>query len=414
MDRSCPHCGKPLPDGASFCPFCAHGLNRRQQLEPPRYTGGTLRRAAKVLGILVLGAILLLGVSHALGPKTYTGQGSLTYTDRDGTYELVLGDSGSRQDPTAVYTVHTPLEEEHSRFIHLFINEKATGSDVTELFIQNKIMAHRVEVVPDEPTDHGVTLEEPSLVNIINLGTSFQSNVRWTGSSPDVTIRWTLHMKNGDTLCLEQRQIVEPLELRRYTAEDLPMDTLGQLQQSINRLSNELPSDIMAEICLPPVEYVGTLNLSGPSIRLYGSRNGDQCTTIRGGIRVEGRGYNANRIGDIEFRGPGVGLEVTVPVKVSGCSFRGYETAVTTKNCKRVELYDCLLTDNTVGLSLAAQMGENRVEQCRFTGNGTGILLPSGNPVAQVEIINCVLEQNGVNLDNQGGFALSLTDTAVS
>lgn len=414
MEHSCPHCGKPLPDGASFCPYCAHGLNRRQQLEPPRCVGGILRRAAKALGLLVLAAVVLLGLAQMRKPKTYTGQGSLTYTDRDGTYELVLGDSGSRQDPTAVYTVHTPLEEEHGRFIHLFINEKATGSDVTELFIQNKIVAHRVEVVPDEPTDHGVTLEEPSLVNIINLGCSFQSNVRWTGSSPDVTIRWTLHMKNDDTLCLEQRHIVEPLELRRYTAEDLSMETLGQLQQSINRLSNELPSDVMAEICLPPVEYVGTLNLSGYPIRLYGSRNGDQCTTIRGGIRVKGQGDDANRIADIEFHGPGVGLEVTAPVKVSGCSFQGYETAVATKNCKRVELYDCLLTDNTVGLSLAAQMGENRVEQCRFAGNGTGILLPSGNSVAQVEIINCVLEQNGVNLDNQGGFPLSLTDTAVT
>ena len=414
MDRSCPHCGKPLPDGASFCPFCAHGLNRRQQLEPPRCAGGTLRRAAKVLGIIVLVAVLLLGLSHALGPKTYTGQGSLTYTDQDGTYELVLGDMGSRQNPTAVYTVHTPLEEEHDRFINLFINEKATGSDVTELFIQNKIVSHRVDVVPDEPTDHGVTLEEPSLINIINLGTSFQSNIRWTGNSPDVTIRWTLHMKNGDTLCLEQRQMVEPLELRRYTAEDLPMDTLGQLQQSINQLSNELPPDVMAEICLPPQEYAGTLNLSGYPIRLYGSRKGDECTTIRGGIRVEGWGYNANRIADIDFYGPGVGLEVTAPVKVSGCSFQGYETAVATQNCDWVELYDCLLTDNTVGLSLAAQMGKNRVEQCRFAGNGTGILLPSGNPVAQVEIVNCVLEQNGVNLDNQGGFPLSLTDTAVS
>ena len=109
-----------------------------------------------------------------------------------------------------------------------------------------------------------------------------------------------------------------------------------------------------------------------------------------------------------------MGLEVTAPVKVSGCSFQGYETAVATQNCDWVELYDCLLTDNTMGLSLAAQMGKNRVEQCRFAGNGTGILLPSGNPVAQVEIVNCVLEQNGVNLDNQGGFPLSLTDTAVS
>lgn len=306
MEHSCPLCGKPLPDGASFCPYCAHGLNRRQQLEPPRCVGGILRRAAKALGLLVLAAAVLLGLAQMRKPKTYAGQGSLTYTDQDGTYELVLGDSGSRQDPTAVYTVHTPLEEEHGRFIHLFINEKATGSDVTELFIQNKILAHRVEVVPDEPTDHGVTLEEPSLVNIINLGCSFQSNVRWTGSSPDVTIRWTLHMKNGDTLCLEQQQIVEPLALRRYTAEDLPMETLGQLQQSINRLSNELPPDVMAEICLPPVEYVGTLNLSGYPIRLYGSRNGDQCTTIRGGIRVKGQGDDANRIADIEFHGPGV------------------------------------------------------------------------------------------------------------
>ena len=109
MDRSCPHCGKPLPDGASFCPFCAHGLNRRQQLEPTRCAGGTLRRAAKVLGIIVLVAVLLLGLSHALGPKTYTGQGSLTYTDRDGTYELVLGDMGSRQIPRRCI-----------RFIHLW------------------------------------------------------------------------------------------------------------------------------------------------------------------------------------------------------------------------------------------------------------------------------------------------------
>lgn len=414
MDRRCPHCGGFLPEGASFCPHCAHGLNRRQRLEPPRCVGGTVRRAAKALGLLVLAAAVLLGLVKMVQPKTYTGQGSLTYTDRDGTYELLLGDGGSRQDPKAVFTAYTPLEEEYSRNTNLFINEKATGSDMTELFVQNKIVAHRVEVVPDEPTDHGVTMEEPSLVNVINLGTSFQSNIRWKGSSPDVTIRWTLQMKNGDTLCLEQRQMVEPLELRRYTAEDLPMENLGQLQQSINRLSNELPSDVMAEICLPPVEYVGTLNLSGPSIRLYGSRNGDQCTTIRGGIRVKGRGHDANRIADIDFRGPGVGLEVTAPVKVFGCSFQGYETAVATQNSDWVELYDCLLTDNTVGLSLAAQMGENRVEQCRFAGNGTGILLPRGNSAAQVQIINCVLEQNGVNLDNQGGFSLSLTDMAVS
>lgn len=414
MDRRCSYCGGFLPEEASFCPRCAHGLNRRQRLEPPRCLGGTVRRVAKALGLLVLAAAVLLGLVKMVQPKTYTGQGSLTYTDGDGTYELVLGDMGSREEPAAVYTVHTPLGEEHSRNTNLFINEKATGSDMTELFVQNKIVAHRVEVVPDEPTDHGVTLAEPSLVNVINLGTSFQSNIRWTGSSPDVTIRWTLQMKNGDTLCLEQRQMVEPIELRRYTAEDLDMDTLDQLQQSIDELTKELPSDVVAEICLPPVEYVGTLNLSGPAIRLYGSRNGEACTTIRGGIRVKGRGHNANRIGDIDFRGPGVGLEVTAPVKVFGCSFQGYETAVATQNSDWVELYDCLLTDNTVGLSLAAEMGKNTVEKCRFAGNGTGILLPSGNPVAQVDIINCVLEQNGVNLDNQGGFYLSLTDTAVS
>lgn len=414
MDRRCPYCAKLLHEHASFCPYCAHGLNRRQRLEPPRYMGGQLRRAAKILGLVTLVAAVLLGLVKMVQPKTYTGQGSLTYTDRDGTYELVLGDAGSRYEPTAVYTVHTPLGEEYRRNTNLFINEKNTGSDVTELFIHNKIMSQQVEVVPDEPTDHGVTLEEPFLVNVTGLGIAFQSNIRWTGSSPDVTIRWTLQMKNGDTLCLEQRQMVEPLELRQYTAEDLPMENLEQLQQSINQLTKELPPDVVVEVCLPPVEYVGTLNLSGPSIRLYGSRNGDQCTTIRGGIRVEGRGYNANRVGDIDFRGPGVGLQVTAPVKVSGCSFQGYGTAMAVWGSDWVELYNCLLTDNTVGLSLAAEMGKNTVEKCRFAANGTGILLPTGNPAALVEVRNCVLEQNSVNVDNQGGFALNLTDTAVS
>ncbi|MGO5114438.1 right-handed parallel beta-helix repeat-containing protein [Candidatus Avoscillospira sp. LCP25S3_F1] len=414
MDRSCPHCGKPLPDGASFCPYCAHGLNRRQPLEPPRYVGGQLRRAARVLGLLILGAALLLGLSNALGPKMYTGQGGLTYTDRDGVYELVLGDNGDRFAPVAEYRVWTPLDEEHARFTNLFINEAMTGGDVTELFIQTKVSSWHVEVVPDTPMDHGVTCGEPQLVAVSGMGTAFQCNPRWTGRSPDVTIRWTLNLKNGDTLCLDQRQIVEPLELRRYTAEDLPMDTMQQLQTSIDRLAEELPPDVTPELCLPPVEYEGTLILSGLPVRLYGSEVDGQRTTIRGGIRVTGRGYNATRLCDIAFAGPGIGLWAAAPLKVSGCSFRGYETAVTCRGSDWIELYDCLLTENDVGLSLAPEMGNNMVERCRFTNNGTGVLLSGETSKALVQVINCVLEQNGVNLDNRGGFALTLTDTAVS
>ena len=36
MEHVCPHCGRPLLEGASFCPGCTKSINRRERPSPPR------------------------------------------------------------------------------------------------------------------------------------------------------------------------------------------------------------------------------------------------------------------------------------------------------------------------------------------------------------------------------------------
>ena len=98
--KTCPHCGAVLPAEASFCPVCSRGLTQRQTFTPPRYRSHQQRQRVRLAVLLPLAAVaaaLLIGLGlylyRASLPKTVEGVGTLTYTDQDGTYELMLNGS---------------------------------------------------------------------------------------------------------------------------------------------------------------------------------------------------------------------------------------------------------------------------------------------------------------------------------
>jgi len=59
MNKTCPHCGAPLPEEAAFCPVCAKSVNQRTEPTPPRRTA---RHLVWGCVAVVLIAAVLVGV----------------------------------------------------------------------------------------------------------------------------------------------------------------------------------------------------------------------------------------------------------------------------------------------------------------------------------------------------------------
>ena len=91
-EHPCPHCGAPLPEGASFCPHCAKEVEERK---PARKAIPLRRKILLALLVLVVVAAGLMGWRLADQPEVYDGQGGVTYGD----YQLVLSYPGARATP---------------------------------------------------------------------------------------------------------------------------------------------------------------------------------------------------------------------------------------------------------------------------------------------------------------------------
>ena len=92
----CPHCKSPLPEHASFCPYCAQSVRPRRSVKPPSHLWGKALRWG--LGVcLALAAVAAVVVPRL--PKTYDAYGEVLYTDADGTYQLLLSTVSDRFTP---------------------------------------------------------------------------------------------------------------------------------------------------------------------------------------------------------------------------------------------------------------------------------------------------------------------------
>ena len=111
MRKQCRNCGAELPEDASFCPHCTQSQIERSEVKPPR-----LWRKKTLYGLL--GALVLIVAALALflphRPKTFEGGASVTYTDKDGTYELLVStfsDDLENKQPEEKRTISFPVDE---------------------------------------------------------------------------------------------------------------------------------------------------------------------------------------------------------------------------------------------------------------------------------------------------------------
>ena len=421
--KICPHCGAALPSEAAFCPHCAHSLTRRKTFTPPRYRSHQQRQRVRLAVLLPLAAVaaaLLIGLGlylyRAAQPKTYEGVGTLTYTDQDGTYELILGDNRGPDVPLPEMTLYSVPGKSYEKSFHLYVFHADTGANAAGILMSDKMNWCEVLVRPDNPNISRITCGNQDGAIWGPWGFSIRCSFQWNTDCGDADVVWNLHMKNGDTIHLWHRLNVEPVDVYVYTPDDLPMGTMEELQATVDQLAEEAePTDIL-ELHLPPVTYEGTLNVHGPTFRLYGAEQDGVCTTFEGGVHLDSWGSDSTELACLNLTGPGTGLVVNGPAKVSDCTFTGFDTAVRCSDSDFLQMYRCDLTGNDVGFHLTPMpQGVNYLlEQCRLEDNGTGVVLDGSTPEIEVNLQQSTFLHNGINVDNRCGQSVNMSTSTIS
>ena len=419
MERICPHCGARLPEEVSFCPHCARSVNRRRVVSPPSHRGRrALRRALPVLALLlVLG---LAGTAQYLStrPRVYDDNGTaeVSYTDEDGTYQLLLGWLDTPYDPAPTITQIVEQDGDYTFPICLFIHHQDTGVNAGEIFLRKVASVTAEFDTPDDPTAY-IRYGEPAYDDYAP-DAALTSFTHFLGRENSARGTWTITMDNGDVILLHQTLNVELIETVDIYPEDAPMDTIEDLQTLVDSLGEQVGASDVVNIHLPAITYEGSLMISDRPVNLYGSAEGAGRTVFTGTIQVNPGGVNwITYLHDIEFAGNGDGVAVTAARRTwaIGCRFTGWRTAFLchgTGATDGIAYTSCIFEDNDV----AVHYNTNRINMFNsvcpdnaFLRNGTGLLI-EGVPVEQaLGLPGCRFEGNGTDIDNRSGQPLDIS-----
>ena len=408
--KSCPHCGAQLPDAASFCPHCAQNISERKEVTPPRHMP---RRA------LYSALIVLLILAVALAAWTYTqpkvcdnGTAEVIYTDGDGPYQLLLNHFGDRFQPMADYAEEVEEGTTSNKPSRLFINHMDTGVNAKEVFLR-KVEAINVELLRGGDSPEPWQYTQPQASDY-DLEAASRSILTYTDRSGDMELRWNIRMKNGDTIRLYQRMALGVVPTRHFYPEDVPMDTMDDLQALVDQVNETITSDVIVYIHLPAVTYEGSLLLEQRSMNLIGSEGPEGTrTTFTGTLQATAqKGYickfqNLSFMGD----GEGVGVSASARINFNDCQFTGWRTGVLCYGNSWVNIKNSVFEDNTVGFhfnSTSDNRSDHMYSGNLFRRNGTAVLLESVPGDQALYFDGPRFSRNGVDIDNRCGHEVSI------
>lgn len=414
MVKPCPACGASLPEGASFCPYCTENLRPRQAVEVP--VRWWLKPLKQILVLLVLAALAASAflLYDALTPDTYDAWGELTYHLNGNDYHLAVT---FRNDgtPEPEYTVQTIEDWNYDRAAKIFVTHGDTGRDAGQIFRQ-QIQEIQVQVFQPAENPSFITWEQPSYQSDSPAEGMALSVLYFTGQTRgEAEIRWTLRMKNGDTILLRHKLVIEPVEVVDYTPENCDMDTIEDLQALVDQIQAEIPLPTVVRLSLPPVHYEGGLTITGRPINLYGTVDEKNLrTAFLGPVTVDVDRGPQCFIENIDFRGSGSGAGLTVEAdgRVQNCLFTGWDTGLLVGGDDWADPIGCWFENNGVGFrfdSTGDYVNGNLLESNTFRNNGTAVELLRVPGAKTLYFNGCVFSGNGVNLSNPAGHPTDLS-----
>lgn len=412
QQKICPHCGAQLPDMASFCPHCAQSVTQRREFRPPRRLPRRVLRGA--LLVLVLGTLALSAYLYTR-PKVYdNGAAEVIYTDDDGSYQLLLNYFGDRFQPMTDYSEELEEGTTSNKPSRLFINHVDTGVNAKEAFLR-KVEAINVELLRGGDSPEPWQYTQPQASDY-DLEAASRSILTYTDRSGDMELRWNIRMKNGDTIRLYQRMALGVVPTRHFYPEDVPMDTMDDLQALVDQVNETITSDIIVYIHLPAVTYEGSLLLEQRSMNLIGSEGPDGVrTTFTGTLQATAQNGYICQFQNLCFTGDGEGVGVSASARINfnHCQFTGWRTGVLCYGSSWVNIKDSVFEDNAVGFhfnSTSDNRNDHMYSGNLFRRNGTAVLLESVPGDQALYFEGTRFSRNGADIDNRCGQEVSIAD----
>ena len=408
--KRCPHCGSQLPNEAAFCPHCAASIHPRTEVKPPRpMPGRALRNALMALLILAIGLTSWL----CTRPKVYdNGTAEIIYTDNDGSYQLLLNYFGDRFQSMTDYSEELEEGTTSNKPSRLFINHVDTGVNAKEVFLR-KVEAINVELLRGGDSLEPWQYTQPQASDY-DLEAASRSILTYTDRSGDMELRWNIRMQNGDTIRLYQRMALGVVPTRHFYPEDVPMDTMDDLQALVDQVNETITSDVIVYIHLPAVTYEGSLLLEQRSMNLIGSEGPDGArTTFTGTLQATAQNGYICQFQNLCFTGDGEGVGVSASARINfnHCQFTGWRTGVLCYGSSWVNIKDSVFEDNTVGFhfnSTSDNRNDHMYSGNLFRRNGTAVLLESVPGDQALYFEGTRFSRNGADIDNRCGHEVSI------
>ncbi|OUQ77706.1 zinc-ribbon domain-containing protein [Flavonifractor sp. An100] len=413
LTKTCPYCGAQLPAGASFCPRCARSIRAQKTIQPPSHLWGKVLRWGLAAAVAIA---VVAGVVYAQMPKTYEGLAEVIYTDRDGTYQLILGAGEERFTPVPEYTEQFARDVLGRMPSRLFINHVDSGANAGDIFLQ------KVESVTAEFKDQGDNpspmICDPPAPADYSKDAALVSRLSFTGESGTEELVWTLNMKNGDTIRLRQYIIITPLETYEYHYQDYPMNTAEELQALVDQVSKEVEMPNEVHFYLPPVTYEGGLSIGDRPINLHGCTDGPQRTTFTDTVSLVAQNGPISYFYDIDFVGNGEGIGVSASARFwgEGCSFTGWKTGVLGYGDVWVNVIACQFRDNEVGFHFNSEgeyASHTMFNENLFQNNGTAVLLERVPTDTVMNFQGSRFTGNGIDIDNRSNQPIDITKAII-
>lgn len=409
--KRCPHCGAQLPNEAAFCPHCAASIHPRTEVKPPRpMPGRALRNALMALLILAIGLTSWL----CTRPKVYdNGTAEIIYTDNDGSYQLLLNYFGDRFQSMTDYSEELEEGTTSNKPSRLFVNHVDTGVNAKEVFLR-KVEAINVELLRGGDSLEPWQYTQPQASDY-DLEAASRSILTYTDRSGDMELRWNIRMQNGDTIRLYQRMALGVVPTRHFYPEDVPMDTMDDLQALVDQVNETITSDVIVYIHLPAVTYEGSLLLEQRSMNLIGSEGPDGArTTFTGTLQATAQNGYICQFQNLCFTGDGEGVGVSASARINfnHCQFTGWRTGVLCYGSSWVNIKDSVFEDNAVGFhfnSTSDNRNDHMYSGNLFRRNGTAVLLESVPSDQPLYFEGARFSRNGTDIDNRCGQKVDIS-----
>ena len=416
--KTCPHCGAELHERSSFCPYCAKTVNPRAKAIQPWYIPRlTLYSVSLFLFLVVLAGALVLWLGSR--PKTYESDtGELLYTSHGESFRLCLSTT-EPPEPIPENHFHSELNYAYRNPTPLYAVSPEEGSLLADEFMANVASitaeAHcsdaSLTITCTEPQPHDEFFPNAAAVTFVDFSLLAPGDF-------EAEVAYTITMKTGDVIRMTQRQRYTSISTYTYTAEDVPMDTIEDLQALVDSLTERIDEYDRAVLYLPAMVYEGGLTVNERAVSLYGSVGSDgQRTTFTGPV-VSSFRRGIREFHDISFRGNGAGAGVTAAgasrVHLIDCRVSGWETGFLAVDNAWINAVGTTFTDNAVGLRFDAadtpMVSDNFFVGDSFQNNGTAVLLERVPADVPLEFPETRFTGNGTDIDNRCNQSLDISE----